>query len=105
MGDALGVAQLPTDRLQHIARLAWRTLPYAFARDGRELHGPVAFELLSPSGERWNFIPDAPAATVIRGDAFELCQVAARRVEPEATGLRGDGPDAGAVLQLVRTYA
>jgi len=105
VGEALGVAQLATDRLQHIARLAWRTLPYAFARDGRELRGPVAFELGSPSGERWDFIPDAVPATVIRGDAFELCQVAARRVQPQATGLRGEGPDSDAVLQLVRTYA
>ena len=33
----------PTVRLWHIARLAWRTLPYAFARPGAT--GPVAFEL------------------------------------------------------------
>src|SRR3954463_6116550 len=37
VAEALGVAQEPTDNLEHIARLAWRTLPYAFARDGREL--------------------------------------------------------------------
>ena len=101
----LGTTVMPTDRLRHIARLAWRTLPYAFARAGRELRGPVAFELHGPAGDSWDFAPDGEAATTIRGDALELCLVAARRLEPDDTGLRGDGPDAGAVLELVRTYA
>lgn len=105
VADALGVEQEPTDVLEHIARLAWRTLPYAFARDGRTLHGPVAFRLRAPSGAAWNFVPDADAVTTIEGDGAELCLVAARRVRPEQTHLRGDGPDVTAVLELVRTYA
>lgn len=105
VAEALGVVQEPTDRLEHIARLAWRTLPYAFAREGRELTGPVSFELSAPSGERWHFVPDAEPATVIQGAGAELCLVAARRVAAEDTSLRGEGPDAHAVLQLVRTYA
>jgi uncharacterized protein (TIGR03084 family) len=105
VADALGVAQEPTDGIQHIARLAWRTLPYAFARDGRELAGPVTFDLRAPSGRRWIFAPDGDAATVIEGAGLDLCLVAARRIEPAATSLRGTGPDARAVLELVRTYA
>lgn len=96
---------VPTDRLWHITRLAWRTLPYAFSLSGRELTGPVAFTLDAPSGGTWDFVPDDEPMTTIRGDAAELCMVAARRAEPQDTGLRGDGPDAGAVLELVRTYA
>jgi len=105
IADALGVAQQPTDRIEHIARLAWRTLPYAFARDGRELAGPVTFDLRAPSGSRWRFAPDEDAATVVEGPGLDLCLVAARRVAPGATSLRGTGPDAHAVLDLVRTYA
>jgi uncharacterized protein (TIGR03084 family) len=101
----IGMTQMPTDRLQHIARLAWRTLPYAFAREGRELAGPVAFELSGPSGARWSFLPEAQAVTVIEGAGADLCMVAARRVSAEDTSLRGTGPDADAVLRLVRTYA
>ena len=41
---ALGVELAPTNRIRHIARLAWRTLPYAFERAGRELAGPVALD-------------------------------------------------------------
>jgi uncharacterized protein (TIGR03084 family) len=105
VAEALGVVQQPSDRLEHVARLAWRTLPYAFARAGRELTGPVAFELQAPSGAAWIFRPDSAAATLIRGPGAELCLVAARRVAPDDTSLHATGPDARAVLDLVRTYA
>jgi uncharacterized protein (TIGR03084 family) len=105
VADGLGVKLQPDERLKHIARLAWRTLPYAFARSGRELHGPVAFDLHGPSGAQWQFTPDEPAPTTITGDGVDLCLVAARRVDPSDTSLTGDGPDAAAVLELVRTYA
>jgi uncharacterized protein (TIGR03084 family) len=105
VAEALGVVQEPTDRLQHIARLAWRTLPYAFARADRRLSGPVAFDLEAPSGGRWRFAPDDEPTTVITGLGADLCLVAARRTDPAATSLRADGPDGAAVLELVRTYA
>jgi uncharacterized protein (TIGR03084 family) len=105
VATALGRTLPPTDRLQPIARLAWRTLPYAFSSAGKDLHGPVAFELRSPTGQRWDLVPDEDAVTVIRGDALDLCRVAARRVDPAATGLVGEGSDAVDVLDLVRTYA
>ena len=105
VATALDRPLVPTTRLEHIARLAWRTLPYAFTRAGRELHGPVAFLLDGPGGATWSFVPDEPASTTVRGDALELCLVAARRVDPAATALTAEGPDADAVLELVRTYA
>jgi uncharacterized protein (TIGR03084 family) len=104
VADAFGVASQPTNRLRHVARLAWRTLPYAFSLAGRQLSGPVTFGLTGPDGEPWRF-EEPDAVTTIRGDGIELCMVAARRVAPAATGLRGTGPDAEAVLDLVRTYA
>jgi uncharacterized protein (TIGR03084 family) len=102
---ALGIDLPPTNRLQYIARLAWRTLPYAFARDNKEMAGPVALVLTGPDADTWYFEPDAPALTTIRGKAEEFCDVAARRVEPSATTLEGEGPDVENVLALVRTYA
>ena len=65
----------------------------------------MAFELRGPTGSEWTFMPDKPAATTIRGDGVDLCLVAARRVDPRDTSLTGEGPDADAVLELVRTYA
>ncbi len=43
--------------------------------------------------------------TTVRGEGAELCLVAARRLTPAETSLRAEGPDADAVLELVRTYA
>lgn len=105
VAEAVGRELAATDRLRLVARLAWRTLPYAFASVGKTMHAPVAFRLVSPGGEPWDFLPDQPALTVIRGPAADLCAVAARRKDPGQTGLAGEGPDAFDVLALVRTYA
>src|SRR5262249_55003303 len=86
VADALGVHLPAGDRLWHIARLAWRTLPYAFARAGTALSGPVAVELDAPGGGRWSF-GDGTAVTTVRGDAVEFCLVAGRRLDPDRTGL------------------
>lgn len=102
---ALGVEIVPTDRLRLIARLAWRTLPYAFQTAGLSLRGPVAFRLTSPDGAAWDLLPDGPVVTTISGPAVELCNVAARRQDAAQTSLLGEGPDAVDVLGLVRTYA
>lgn len=103
----LGVDQPVTDRLQHIARLAWRTLPYAFARAGLPAPGRVTFELDGPAGAHWQYADgDAePAPTVVRGPALDLCLVAGQRAKASETELVASGPDADAVLELVRTFA
>lgn len=103
VGAAFGWTPAATDRLWHVARLAWRTLPYAFTRAGREPPRPVALELGAPDGDVWSFTPDSEASTTVRGDAVEWCMVAAQRARPEDTSLRVEGPDP--VLELVRTYA
>lgn len=105
VASGMGIALAPTDRLRLIARLAWRTLPYAFAAAGRSMTGPVAFRLESPRGEMWDFLPDGPALTTITGRAEDLCSVAGRRIDAAATSLRGHGPDYESVVSLVRTYA
>jgi uncharacterized protein (TIGR03084 family) len=101
----LGRDLIPGDRLRPIARLAWRTLPYAFTRAGQTLSGPVALALTAPDGATWDFTPDGPAATTVTGPALDFCLLAARRVGPSDTALVATGPDAAAVLDLVRTFA
>lgn len=102
---AFGLTPEPTERLEPIARLAWRTLPHAFGINGLEIAGPVAFHLTGPGGEAWDLDPDEPALTTVTGPALELCEVAARRRNPGETSLVADGPDAAAVLDVVRTWA
>jgi uncharacterized protein (TIGR03084 family) len=100
----VGVELPSTDRLQHIARLAWRTLPYAFMRAGREMSGKVAFDLTAPDGSTWLFA-DGDAETVLRGPVRDLCEVAGQRASASETSLTAEGPDADGVLELVRTFA
>ena len=57
------------------------------------------------AGGHWDFEPNGEPVTVVEGDGFELCLVAARRISPKDTALKATGPDADAVLELVRTYA
>ena len=105
IAGGLGVELEPTDRLWHIARLAWRTLPYAFAQAGRSLAGPVVFRLRAPSGDLWTFEAEDAPLTTVEGDALELCLVAGRRIPGAESALEAEGPDAEAVLDLVRTFA
>ncbi|HEV3362872.1 MAG TPA: maleylpyruvate isomerase family mycothiol-dependent enzyme [Acidimicrobiia bacterium] len=105
VADGLGRELTPGARLRPIARLAWRTLPYAFARAGRTMSGPVALQLTAPDGSLWVFEPDEPAATTVTGPARDFCLVAARRASASDTALTATGPDAAAVLDLVRTFA
>lgn len=104
IAQALGRELPVTDRLWHIARLAWRTLPYAFARSRQELRGPVAVYLDAPDGSIWSFEADS-AMTTVRGPALDFCLVAGRRLAPAMSSLEADGSDAHAVLELLRTYA
>jgi uncharacterized protein (TIGR03084 family) len=99
----LSIEYPDTARLRHIAWLAHRTLPYAFATAGREA-GPVRCELTGPDGERWEY-GDAEAPSVISGPAGEFCRVGARRLAPEETTLVAEGPDAAAALRVLRNYA
>jgi uncharacterized protein (TIGR03084 family) len=101
----LGIAMEPADRWWHIVRLAWRTLPYAFAQAGQALTGPVALILDKPDGTgTWEFVEGEPLTTV-RGPAETFLYVAARRVPGLESDLEASGPDADAVLELVRTFA
>jgi len=101
---AYGPPPPPTDRLWHTARLAWRTVPYALAQGGVVQHGDVTFTLTAPDESTWTF-GDPAAPTTITGSALDLCTVAGQRADAADTGLTGTGPDAPAVLRLVRTFA
>ena len=105
IAEPLGLDYPDGDTLKQIARLAQRTVPYAFMRAGRADPPSVRLELTGPTGEPWVFGDDG-AQVVIRGDAGEVCRIAARRLDPaEAKTVEASGERAGDVLELIRTYA
>jgi hypothetical protein len=61
--------------------------------------------LTAPDTTTWQFGDKADAATIVEGPAEEFCLVAGRRLTPDATSLIAEGPDAEAVVELVRTFA
>ena len=105
IAEGLGVGREPADRIRHVVYLVHRTIPYAFARAGREPAGPVRFEVTAPaSGDTWAF-GDAGAPTVVTGPAVDLCLVAGQRLPAADTALAATGPDGADVLALMRTFA
>jgi uncharacterized protein (TIGR03084 family) len=100
---ALDIDYPDTARLRHVAWLAHRTIPYAFALAG-EPPPKVRCELAGPDDDIWRYgEPDAP--NVVTGPAGDFCRVAAQRLAPADSQLKAGGPDAARALELVRTYA
>lgn len=104
VAEPLGADYPDTDRLWHIARLAHRTVPYAYARAGRDDPPSIRLRLAAPSGDIWEF-GDAGAEVEITGSASEFCRVAGRRLDPADAELEAGGGRAVELLSLVRTYA
>lgn len=103
IADGLRLDYPDTSRLRHVAWLAMRTLPYAFAVAGKPAM-TVRAELVAPDGTAWRF-GAAGAAGVIAGPAGAFCRVAARRLAPGGSGLTATGPGAAEALRVLRTYA
>ena len=100
----LGISFPDTARLRHIAWLAYRTLPYAFALAGEQPH-PVRCALTAPGGtDTWRYGPPE-ADSAITGPAGAFCRVAAQRLAPGQSGLLATGPHGATALSLLRTYA
>jgi uncharacterized protein (TIGR03084 family) len=100
VADALGVHRPSTHRLQHVAFLGWRTIPYAFRSHG--LAAPddaVRVEL-----DGCSFGPD-DATNVVRGSLRDFCLVVTRRRHVADSDLTAVGPIAEAWLPIAQAFA
>lgn len=93
-----------TIRLRHVAWLAHRMLPYAFAEAGEEYpDSGIRVELMGPKYSRWVYGPE-DAENVIKGLAGEWTRVSVQRLDVEETTLKAEGPAAETALRVVRAY-
>ncbi|MGV9214430.1 TIGR03084 family metal-binding protein [Micromonospora sp. RB23] len=104
IADTLGVRRTRTDRLRHLVEFAVRT--WDFGYHARKLTPPDTtfhFDIVAPSGTRWQFgPPDAPNS--VRGPAEDLCLLVTRRRHRDDLGLRAIGPEADRWLDLAQAY-
>lgn len=93
-----------TPRIRHVAWLAHRMLPYAFAEAGEEFPATgIRLELMGPNYSRWVYGPEE-AADIIKGIAGEWCRIAVHRLDAAASSLKTEGTQAEIALEVVRTY-
>ena len=93
-----------TSRIRHVAWLAHRMLPYAFAEAGEEFpESGIRLELMGPRYARWVYGPE-DAADIIKGVASEWCRIAVQRLDSATTTLKVEGDKAETAVKIVRTY-
>jgi uncharacterized protein (TIGR03083 family) len=103
--DALQAEPEDTDRLQHIALLAYMARPYVYQANGLEVpQTPPRIELALPSGTPWSQGPEN-AKDRIRGRASDFCRVAVRRRHWQDTDLVAEGTEAKRFLEITQAYA
>jgi len=103
--DAVGAEPADTDRLRHIAFLAYMARPFAYQVNGLKFfETPLRVELTLPSGSSWVEGPEE-ALDRIRGLAGEFCRVAVRRRHWKDTSLEIEGEEARRFINIVQTYA
>ncbi|MBQ1051012.1 TIGR03084 family protein [Micromonospora sp. C51] len=105
VAEALGVTRPATDRLRHVAYLAFRTVGHSFAAHGRAVPtAPVRVELAAPGGETWAFGP-TDAADRVTGPALDFCLLVTRRRHRADTALVATGPVADGWLDVAQAFA
>ncbi len=103
--DAADAEPEDTDRLRHVALLAYMARPYAYQANGIKMpETPLRIELVLPSGNPWSQGPE-DAKNLIRGQAGEFCRVAVRRRHWQDMNLEIEGEEARRYIEIAQTYA
>ena len=98
-------ARRPTERLQHIAYLGYRTMAHGFAAHGRPIPtAPVRLELAGPDGVRWTFGPQG-APDRVTGPAVDFALRVTQRRHRADLALRATGRTADEWLDVAQAFA
>jgi uncharacterized protein (TIGR03084 family) len=100
IADTFGIRRSPTPRLEHIAFLGWRAIPYAF----RSHDLPVPDDAVHVELEGCSFGPEG-ATNVVRGSLLDFCLVVTQRRHPADSDLTTVGPVAKAWLPIAQAFA
>ena len=100
VADTLGVQRPVTRRLEHIAFLGWRAIPYAF----RAHQVPVPDDPVRVELDSCHFGPDN-ATNLVRGSLLDFCLVVTQRRHPADSDLTASGPVASAWLPIAQAFA
>ena len=103
--DVVGIPRPDTDRLKHVAMIAFKARSYSYSNRGLPVPSePVHVLLTAPSGETWDF-GEANDANVIRGTATDFCRVLTRRRHVADTNLEVIGPLAHEWMEIGQAFA
>lgn len=104
IADALGVTRPRTDRLRYLVAFAVRTWDFGYLARGLTPPGErFRFELVAPSGARWEFGP-AGATQRITGPAVDFCLLVTRRRHHVDLSLTATGEHALRWLDIAQAY-
>ncbi len=95
----------PTDRVRHVVFLGLQAIPNAFIARGKSVPDqPIRADLMSPSGERWQF-GDPDAKNVVSGSAYDLALVVTQRLHVDDADLEATGRAAQEWLRIAQAFA
>ncbi len=105
VADALGISRPATARLRHVAHISVRTRDFAFTINGRTPPAePFRVELAAPDGTTWSWGPEDAVQRIV-GSALDFSLVSTQRRHRDDTGLKAEGADADAWLDIAQAFA
>jgi uncharacterized protein (TIGR03084 family) len=104
IADAVGVRPHRTDRIRHVVAVAVANWEAGYlARGQQPPAAPHRFDLVAPSGTRWQYGP-ADAEQVVSGPALDFCLLTTRRRHRAELALAATGADADHWLDIAQAY-
>lgn len=105
VADGLDIERVPTDRIRHVAYIAYRARDFAFAANNLQPPAePFYMELLSPSDQIWVFGEDS-ASQRVTGSAIDFCLLATQRRHRDDCDVHATGSDADTWLNIAQAFA
>jgi uncharacterized protein (TIGR03084 family) len=104
IADTVGARLEATDRIWHVAEFAVRTWDFGYlARGEAPPDTPFRFELVAPSGGRWEFGPE-DATQRVSGPAIDFCLLVTRRRHRDDLAVTAAGAYADHWLDIAQAY-